>query len=386
MRQYDGATMPDLAHFIKDSFSSVPPYDTARAAAGYRVALALFQVFTSFPDAPARPWKELGLEIALAALAQLPATPGLEPNIRLLVGVGDLYSQQDDGSSSNVLVRVMQSYEQAGKLLTNEVARELAIRIWGALANLNMALFQSRTAELHEALSRDLSHPLPLDQAFFQQTVNLDEMSAVLAEKQQQLSVYRDEAIRCYERALALSEGLYGRAYTLVDLARILAERGGTGDIEHAAAAYREALNILDLDVDKVLYARTNKDLAILYRKHGEIFGHKSMDKARQSLEEARRHMLQEGPSEDLWEVTHDLSVMYDLLPTGEAVLNKARAVELMQEAIQVGEQAAVDQRTLLLSYAVLGTLYEKSDRFKEARPLLEKVYSLLETQRWTEG
>jgi tetratricopeptide (TPR) repeat protein len=320
MRQYDGPTVPDLADFIKDSFCGVPPYDTARVAAGYRVVLALFEVFTSFPDAPARHWKELGLEIALAALAQLPATPGLEPNIRLLVGIGDLYSKEGDSSSSNVLVRVINSYEQAAKLLTDEVVRELAITIWGVLANLNAALFQSKTAELDEALIRDLSYSLPLDQAFFQQTVNLDEASAALSEKEQELSFYREEAIRCYKRTLALSEELYGRAYTLIDMAHFLVEKAGPGDIDHAAAAYREALSILDPGVDKPLYATTKKDLATLYRKHEEIFGDNSMEKARQGLEEAR-HALQEGAPEELWEVTHDLSVVYDLLPSGEAVL-----------------------------------------------------------------
>ena len=38
MRQYDGATMPDLAHFIKDSFSSVPPYDTVPLTNGRKRA------------------------------------------------------------------------------------------------------------------------------------------------------------------------------------------------------------------------------------------------------------------------------------------------------------------------------------------------------------
>lgn len=389
MRRYDGPVEPDLAHFMEDSFSSVPPHDTARAAAGYRVALALFQAFATFPDASAHQWKKVGLDIALAALAHLPAVRGLEPNIRLLAAVGDLYAKEDDGKSAHVLVRVMRYYDQASKLLTDDVDRELSILIWGVLAGLNSALFKHRMAELDEELSRQLRTSLtliPLDEASYRLAVDIDEVSAEMAEKRQQMRVYQDESIRCFECALALSEGRYGRAYTLIDVAQTLAERGETEDICRAAASYQAALGLLDQEIDRELYAKSALELGTLYRKHSEAFGEESMEAARQCLEEARE-LLKDGPLEELWEVVHDLALIYGSFSTGDVTRNRARALDLMKEAVRVGEQAGLHRGKLILSYAGLGLIYEHQfDQLEEARPWYEKAYELLETQRWAEG
>lgn len=386
MRHYNGPVEPDLVNFMEDSFSNIPPHDTARSAAGYRVASALFHVFTSFPDESTHKWNKVGLEIALAALAHIQPVHGLETNIQLLVDVANFYGQEDENNSVDILDRVIGYYEQASTLLTDVTDPELGILIWGNLASFNGLQFKQRMAEIDEELTSDLHYNLPLDEAFYTKSIDLDEISAALVKKRQQASVYQDESIRCYEHALTLNKGYYGRAHVLIDLAQTLIERGKSEDISRVVIAYQEVLEILDPDVDKERYAKTAKRLGTLYRKHGEGLNDKTMIAAREYLEKARE-LLKEGSKEELWEITHDLALIYGSLAMGDTTQNKARAIELMKEAILIGEQAGINQAKLLLSYAGLGSLYDHElDQLENAQPWYEKAYEFIEKHRWVEG